>query len=260
MAWRIRIVAVAALAFPPMFVPAQAQDEAWLRTAEELGTSLYQIDRAVQAAAKEGERSRAFRRDERVQGWVADVQPDVVRITYVGTQDGAPVGLYRAAVDRSGRIREALEAIDAEPLSADLAMQHAIGRTAREVQRTTCSNEVETLVLPADDGWHAYVLPRAAFADVYVLGGSYRIELSASGDAVTQVQALASECVIVQNKKGSDAMLFAEDRGLLPNELHVYISRMAGKAMYVTTTPNGRTWLIRDGRIHGVERIPGAAG
>src|SRR5690606_31076305 len=93
MAWRIRIVAVAALALPPMFVPAQAQDEAWLRTAEELGTSLYQIDRAVQAAAKEGERSRAFRRDGRVQGWVADVQPGVVRISYVGARDGALVGL-----------------------------------------------------------------------------------------------------------------------------------------------------------------------
>lgn len=260
MAWRIRIVAVAVLVISLAFAPARAQDEAWLRTVEEAGTSLFLVDRAVRAAAREGERSRAFRRDERVQGWVADVQPEFVRITYVGIQGGAPVGLYRVAVDRSGRIREALERIDAEPLSARLAMQHAIGRTVRGVQRTECSNEVETLVLPAGDGWHAYVLPRAAFADVYLLGGSYRIELSASGEAVTQVQALASECVILQNKEGTDALLFAEDRGEVPNELHVYISRLAGKALYVTTTPNGRTWLIQDGRIQGVQRIPASAG
>ncbi len=260
MAWRIRIIAIAVLGISLVFAPARAQDDVWLRTAEDLGTSLFMVDRAVRVAAREAERSRVFRRDERVQGWVADVQPEIVRITYVGTEGGVPVGLYRVGVDRSGRIRESLERIDAEPLSARLAMQHAIGRTVRNVQRTECSNEVETLVLPADEGWHAYVLPRTAFADVYLLGGSYRIELSASGEAVTQVQALASECVILQNKEGADVMLFAEDRGEMPNELHVYISRLAGKALYVTTTPNGRTWLIHDGRIQGVQGIPATAG
>ena len=55
-------------------------------------------------------------------------------------------------------------------------------------------------------------------------------------------------------------LLFAEDRGMEPNELHVYISRLAGKPLYVTTTSNGRTWLIQDGRIQGVQGIPSTAG
>ena len=260
MAWRIRIVAVAVLGIWLAFAPAKAQDEAALRMVEQVGASLYQVDRALRAAAKEGERSRAFRRDERVQGWVADVQPDAIRITYVGSEGGAPVGLYRVAVDRSGKVLAALERIDPAPLDGRLAMQHAIGRKAREVERTECSNEVETLVLPAGDGWHAYVLPRAAFPDVYLLGGSYRVELSASGGAVTGMQPLASECVILQNKPTSGALLFAEDRGTMPNELHVYISRLAGKPLYVTTTPNGRTWLIQDGRIQSVQGIPASVG
>ena len=260
MVWRIRIAVFAILGIWLAWVPAKAQDDAALRTAEQVGTSLYQIDRAVRVAAKEGERSRAFRRDERVQGWVTDVREDAVWITFVGTEDGVLVGLYRVAVDHSGKVLEALEKIDPAPLGERLAMQHAIGRRAVDIERTQCSNEVETLVLAADGGWYAYVLPRTAFADVYLLGGSYRVELSASGEAVTSVQALASECVILQNKPQSDVLLFAEDRGTVPNELHVYISRLARKPLYVTTTPNGRTWLIQNGRIQSVLGIPASTG
>lgn len=260
MVWRIRIGAISALALWLAFAPARAQDEAALRTVEQRGASLFQIDRAVRAAAKEGERSRAFRRDERVQGWVVDVQPEAFVIVYVGTEGNTPVGLYRVVVDRSGKVVEGLDRIGPVPLDERLAKQYAIGRSAQGVDRTVCSNEVATLVLPADNGWYAYMLPRAAFADVYLLGGSYRVALSASGGAVTDVQALASECVFVQNKAGAGALLFAEDRGTMPNELHVYISRMAGKPLYVTTTPNGRTWLIQDGRIQGVQGIPASAG
>lgn len=241
-------------------MPAGAQDEAALRAAEEAGATLYRIDRAVQVAAKEGERSRAFRRDTRVQGWTADVQADAVWITYVGTEDGKPVALYRIAVDDAGKVRSPLDRIESAPLTGRLAIQHAIGPRALAVERTVCSNEVETLALPAEDGWHAYVLPRAAFPDVYLLGGSYRIALPASGEVVTSVQPLASECVILQNKSGTSALLFAEDRGAVPNELHVYISRLAGKPLYVTTTVNGNTWLVQDGRIQSVQGIPASAG
>lgn len=242
------------------FLPVLAQDAAALRTAEQVGHSLFQIDRAVRAAAKEGERSRAFRRDERVQGWVADVQPDAIRIIYVGTEGSTPVGLYEVEVAPSGKVVDRLEKMDPAPLNERLAKQHAISRRALAVERLACSNTVETLVLPAGDGWHAYVLPQAAFADLFMLGGSYRVELPASGDVVTSAHALASECVFVQNKAGSGALLFAEDRGMEPNELHVYISRLAGKPLYVTTTSNGRTWLIQDGRIQGVQGIPSTAG
>ncbi len=256
----VRIAALVGLGGLLACLPARAQDSAALRTAEQVGYSLFQIDRAVRAAAKEGERSRAFRRDERVQGWVADVQPEAIRITYVGTEGGTPVGLYQVAVGSSGKVVESLEKIDPMPLDGHLAKQHAMARRALAVERNACSNTVETLVLPAGDGWHAYVLPQAAFADVYLLGGSYRVELSAPGDAVIGAQALASECVFVQNKAGAGALLFAEDRGMEPNELHVYISRLAGKPLYVTTTSNGRTWLIQDGRIQGVQGIPSTAG
>ncbi|MCX7564126.1 hypothetical protein OS176_11405 [Xanthomonadaceae bacterium XH05] len=260
MAWHQRIAATAALGISLAVAPVRAQDDMALRTAEQVGTTLYQIDRAARIAAKEGERSRVFRRDDRVQGWVAEVLPDAIRIIYVGSGNGVPVGLYRVAVDRAGKVVDGIERLDAEPLPAQLAVQHIVGGRARGVERTICSNEVETVVLPQAEAWRAYVLPRAAFPDVYLLGGSYRLGFSGSGEGPTAVEALASECVIVQNRPGSGALLFAEDQALHPNELHVYINRLAGKPLYVTTTPNGRTWLIQDGRIHSVEAVPAGAG
>lgn len=260
MAWYVRFIAMVALGIWSAHAPARAEDEAALRAAEQLGSSLYRVDRALRMAAQESARSRAFRRDERVQGMVAEVQPEAVQITYVGQDADAPAGLYHLAVDYSGKVLEDLRRMDPMPLNERLARQYAIVGKAKSVERIQCSNEVATVVLPAGDGWHAYVLPRAAFPDVYLLGGSYRVDLSATGDTVTDTQALASECVILQNKPGSGALLFAEDRGTLPNELHVYISRLANKPLYVTTTSNGRTWLISEGRIQPVPGIPASAG
>lgn len=260
MAWEIRIVAFVILGGWLAIAPVKAQEDTELRMAEQLGASLYQIDRALQVAASEGERSRAFRRDQRVQSRVADLRPDAIQVTYVGSEDGAPVALYRVTVDYSGKVLVPLERLDPVPLDGQLAVQHAIVRKAREAERTECSSAVETLVVPVDGGWRAYVLPRAAFPDVYLLGGSYRVQFSAPGGAMAEVQALASECVILQNKPGSGDLLFAEDRRTVPNELHVYISRLAGKPLYVTTTPNGRTWLIRNGRIQDIPSIPASAG
>lgn len=260
MLFRACVLGITMLVMLQVPAPVHAQESDALREIEQLGASLHQIDRAVRVAAREGEKSRAFRRDERVQGWVADIRSDAISIVFVGVDGGVPVGLYRIAMDRSGRVMQALERIDPAPLQGHLATQYSIGRKAEGVERMQCANEIETLVLPDAEGWRAYVLPRAAFPDVYLLGGSYRVELSSSGDAVTGVQALASECVILQNKPASGALLFAEDRGTTPNELHVYISRLAGKPLYVTTTPNGRTWLIQDGRIQGVDGIPATAG
>ncbi|NLB13790.1 MAG: hypothetical protein GX826_07220 [Gammaproteobacteria bacterium] len=262
MAMRVYIVGMMFLGLVQIAAPAGAAEETALREVERVGTSLHELDRAARAALKEAEGTRAFRRDDRVAGWVADRHPDGLSFTFVGMEPGSsqPLALYRTVIARSGRVLEDLRRLPGEPLDARLAAQFAASEQARLTQRTRCSNDEETLVLPAGDGWNAYVLPRAAFPDIYLLGGSYRIGVTALADAVIEAQPLASECVIVQDKAGDGALLFAEDRATLPNELHVYISQQAGKPLYVTTTPNGRTWLIQEGRIHPVTGIPASAG
>lgn len=243
---------------------AQAQDDAALRQAERLGAELFELDRAVQAAQTAGQEKRAFRRDSDIQGWVAERQGDGSHaITFVGTnRAGEALGLYRASVSRAGDVLGELERLERLPLESRLAAQFQARQRAGSADRNECSSTYETVVL-ADTvqgapGWRAYLLPRAAFPDVYLLGGTYRADLSGQGDAVRFFQPLAPACTVLQNVADAAALQFADEQASAPNELHVYISRLAGKPLYVVTGGSGQTWLIQDGRIRPVQGVPPA--
>lgn len=243
---------------------AQAQDETALRDAERLGAELFELDRAVRAAQAAGQEWRAFRRESDILGWVADRQGDGSHtITFVGTnRAGEPVGFFQASVTRAGEMRGEMERLDRSALGSRQAAQFRARQRTANVEYSACSETYETVLL-ADSiqgapGWRAYLLPRAAFPDVYLLGGSYRADVSEQGDAVRFFQPLASGCTVLQNVADAQALQFSDDQASAPNELHVYISRLAGKPLYVRAGGNGTTWLIQDGRIRAVENIPPA--
>ena len=266
MRYRFRDVGVAGALFGLAMtaMSAAAQDDAALRKVEQLGAQLYVFDRAARIADAQGQKQRGFRRDEDVAGWVAEARADGIWITFVGRpEDGGLVSLYRIGIDSSGKELEGLRRVDPEPVGTRLTAQFHARQRAAGVERMQCSNTEETLVLPGEGagnaGWYAYVLPRAAFPDVFLLGGSVRVDVAAPGDTVLGVQPLASDCVVLQNTPKSRELLFAEDRASTPNELHVYLSLLARKPLYVTTTVNGLTWLIQDGHIRPVAGIPAAS-
>ena len=243
---------------------AQAQDEVAWREAERLGTALFELDRAVLAAEAAGEEWRAFRRDDDVEGWVAERGSDGSHaITFVGTnRAGEVVGLYRASVSRSGSLQGEMEKLDDEiPLGSRLVAQYAARQRAAGVERVACSSTYEIAVLPdtiqGEAGWRAYLLPRAAFPDVHLLGGTYRADVSAQGSAVRFFQPLASGCTVLQNLADAPALQLVDEQATAPNELHVYTNRRIGKPLYVVGG-GGRTWLIQEGRIRAVEGVPAA--
>ena len=235
---------------------AQAQDEAALRQAERLGAELFELDRAVRAAEAAGEEWRAFRRDDDVEGWVAERRNDGSHaITFVGTnRAGEPMGLYSASVNRSGSVQGEMQRLNEAPLGSRLATQFAARRRAAGIERTACSSTYEIMVLPDtiqnEQGWRAYLLPRAAFPDVYLLGGTYRADVSGQGSAVRFLQPLAAGCTVLQNVADAAALQLIDEQATAPNELHVYISQLSGKPLYVTA--GTRQWLIQDGRIRAV--------
>lgn len=241
---------------------AQAQDEAALRDAERLGAELFELDRAVQAVQAAGQEWRAFRRDSDIEGWVADRRGDGTHtITFVGTsRSGDLQGLYRASVSRSGQVQGEIERLDRVPLESRMVAQYAARQRAAAVQHTPCSSTYETVVLPdtiqGAPGWRAYLVPRAAFEDVRLLGGTYRADVSGQGDTVRFFQPLASGCTVLQNVANAPALQLVDEGVTVPNELHVYISRQIGKPLYVVG--GGKTWLIQEGRIRAVEGVPSA--
>ena len=252
-----KTIAACVLALSALSV--QAQDEEALRQAERLGTELFELDRAVLAAEAAGQEWRAFRRDQDVEGWVAERRNDGSHaITFVGTnRDDEPVALYQASVGRSGSLQGEMERLDEVPLSGRMAAQYAARQRAESIERNECSSTYATVVLPGTiqgaSGWHAYLLPRAAFPDVHVVGGTYRADMSERGDAVRFMQPLSvGGCTVLQNVADAPALQLADEQASAPNELHVYISRQAGKPLYVQTGASGQTWLIQDGSIRAV--------
>ena len=251
-----KTIAACVLALSALSV--QAQDEEALGQAERLGTELFELDRAVQAAYAAGQEWRAFRRDDGVEGWVAERRGDGSHaITFVGrNRDDEHVALYHASVGRSGSLQGEMERLDKVPLSGRLAAQYAARQRAAGIQRSECSSTYETVVMPGTiqgaPGWHAYLLPRAAFPDVHLLGGTFRADISERGDAVRFMQPLAAGCSVLQNIADAPALQFADEQASAPNELHVYISRRVGKPLYVQAGDSGQTWLIQDGRIRAV--------
>ena len=233
---------------------AQAQDASTLRQAEQRGKALLELDRVAQAALVEAEKTRSFRRDDDVLGWVWEPRGSAYTLTFVGqNSDNEVVGRFRIAMSSSGQPLDELERLERMPVPPRLAAQFHARQRAERVDHPECSTTYDTLVLPGDDGrWHAYLMPRSAFPDVHLLGGTLRIDISADGNAVQQVLPLAADCALLQDSADVPALQVTDAGAAHPNELHVYVAQTLGKPLYVTTTANDGTWLIQNGQVSEV--------
>lgn len=248
--------AIIAAAIGLVALPVIAQEDATLREAERFGQYLFELDRAVQAAETAGDDMRSFRRDKDIVGWVADLQGDTYWLTFVGfSRSREPVALYQIPVGRSGQVLDKMQRLDKDWLDPSLTAQFAARQRASNVEHSTCSNDYETIVMrdtvSGAPGWRAWLLPRSAFPDVFLMGGTYRADMSERGDVVQHFMPLAEGCSILQNPADADALRFEDEQGAGPNELHVYINRVAGKPLYVGS--GGRSWLIENGRIRALD-------
>ena len=233
--------------------PAQGQVDATLRRAERSGAQLEELGRVFTVANAAGEQMRAFRRSDRITGWVADGRDGGYHVIFVGEdREGRPIGLFQVTVAASGTVTEEMHKLDKEPLEGELAAQYFARRLAESTEHTACSTTYMTLALAADEpgatGWQVYLLPTSSFPDVLMVGGSYRLDVSAAGNAVSASQTLGGAgCAVLQNP--ADAAVLQVDGGLGagPNELHVYLALTARKPLYVMS--GDRTWLVQDGRI-----------
>ena len=236
-----------------MASPAQGQADAALRRAERSGAQLHELERVFTAANTAGEGMRAFRRSDRITGWVADRRDGGYRLIFAGEdREGGPIGLFQVTVAASGEVTEDMHKLDREPLDGALAAQYFARRLAASVEHAACSTSYVTLALAADEpgatGWQVYLLPTSSFPDVLMVGGSYRMDVSAAGDTLRASQALGGAgCAVLQNPADAAALQIEDSLGAGPNELHVYLAISAGKPLYVGS--GDRTWLVQDGRI-----------
>lgn len=108
---------------------------------------------------------------------------------------------------------------------------------------------------PDGGGFLVYALGIPPGANEVVLAGHFRVTVSADGKTVERVDALSRSLLII--KKGEGLPAGYKSAGLYlgqlvsdkPVETLIYTNRLTGSPIVVFTSPQGRNWEIKNGKI-----------
>lgn len=233
-----------------------------LRAAEAVGREIYVLDRAASVATDVLSTLRGFRKDRRVKGWITEHEGDSILVTFVGSKGKAPVeALYRTTVSDAGKVTSAPERLDSPvPLDSKQSLQFRARNLGLGNIETRCSNTYNTVVLPRDSDesdWVVYVLPGTTKTDVYPVGGSYRIETDPSATTIKSTRGFARSCIALNGPRDLVAFSLSHLLDPSPTEIHVFVSLLSGRPLFLVTTQNSSMWAIENGAIRFASKLDG---
>jgi hypothetical protein len=219
--------------------------------AERLGEELYKMDTVAAKASHMLIQAVGPIKPGVLSGWII-VKDGPKTLTRFIKQAGEDINvIYDVRIDAKGNAEVTQEKL--RPLSkAELAMFHA-RQNAMLAAPKDCANAYNTAVIKdtESDDWLVYILA-AADRDTIMVGGHSRIKISPDGNNVESVTLLYKTCLSVpipanvENPKDG-AFSVSYPVADVPSEIHVYLNRLHGFTVYVTTAK--RTWQVRDGKI-----------
>ena len=184
-------------------------------------------------------------------GWIV-VKDGGGNLTRFIRQTGEDVNVvYDVRIDVKGNTEVTKDNL--RPLSATEMAMFLARRNALRAAPKDCAKAFNTAVMEDIDssGWLVYIL--AAMADdVIVVGGHSRVKVSADGKNVLAVTPFYQSCLALQkpaaDKSGqSQALSVSYPLENVPSEIHVYLNRLHGYPVYVSTAKG--VWLVKNGKI-----------
>jgi hypothetical protein len=158
---------------------------------------------------------------------------------------------YDVRIDVKGNTevtKDNLRPLSATEMAMFLARQNAMRAAPKD-----CAKAFNTAVMEDIDssGWLVYILAATA-DDVIVVGGHSRVKVSADGKNVLATTPLYQSCLTLQkpaaDKSGQlQALSVSYPLENVPSEIHVYLNRLHGYPVYVSTAKGA--WLVKDGKI-----------
>nr|WP_298132909.1 hypothetical protein [uncultured Pseudoxanthomonas sp.] len=255
-AWMLSGLAYIPLALAQEDAPAPV-DDAQIATAvldaEATGRAIYLHDQAAAVATDAVMELKAFRQNGkqgRLAGWITEQRDEGIVVTFLSS-DAEPRARYRVTVDSEGRVVGDLDAL-AEPAAltpSELGAARA-RNTAAKAEFAPCSRSYNTVVLPdprEGSGWIAYLLPGTTKQGIVPIGGSYRLDLDATGERILKQRGFTRSCIVLESPRDSVGMMITHLLDPMPTEVHVFWSLWAGKPMYVGTSAG--LWKIEDGQV-----------
>lgn len=225
-----------------------------VQEAEQTGAAIYRHDHAASVATDVLD-TIDFRRDNRLTGWITEEEGDSTVVTFVGGEGRkTQFALYRVVVSDDGTADSPQEFKPGLPLSADqLAQAAARALAAKQRLEMTCTPQFNTVVLPRGSGdkrtWVVYMLPGTTDPDVLPMGGAYRIETNRQGSRVLSKRAFSKACIPMPTGPEGESMIVTHLLDPHPTEIHVFLSLLSSKAIFVATIGNRLMWVVKTGAV-----------
>jgi hypothetical protein len=219
--------------------------------AERLGEELYLQDVIAAKSTDALLRSVGPIKPGALNGWIVvkDGGGNLTRFIK-GTGEDVNV-VYDVRIDVKGNTEVTKDNL--RPLSATEIAMFLARRNAMRAAPKDCARAYNTAVMEDIDssGWLVYILAATA-DDVIMVGGHSRVKVSADGKNVLAVTPLYQSCLTLPKPaadKSGQPQAFSVSYPLenVPSEIHVYLNRLHGYPVYVSTAKNA--WLVKDGKI-----------
>jgi len=156
--------------------------------------------------------------------------------------------VYDVRIDVKGSTEVAKDNL--RPLSATETAMFFARRNALRAAPKDCAKIFNTAVMEDIDssGWLVYILAAMA-EDAVMVGGHSRIKVSADGKTVLAVTPLYESCLALPKPATEKPQALSVEYLLenVPSEIHVYLNRLHGYPVYVSTAKN--IWLVKNGKI-----------
>jgi Tfp pilus assembly protein PilF len=246
--------------------------EAVLR-AETLGRAIFEVLTVTARATAALLAAGVAPGDPRIKAAVAmPARPGWV-VYFVGEQGAEFVALYEVTFARDSASQPEVKSWEPpKSLGPEATVRVRARQTAILKPLPMCASQYSAVVLPGalvgEPGWLVYLMAGPSHPGEIVVGGHYRIDVTADGAQVHQMTPLWRECLTLalppEIKSGSyRPFRFVASHVVTawPMETHVFLNLLHGVPMIVTTSRG--EWRVDRGRVHFLrarEPSPGERG
>ncbi|MGA2679318.1 MAG: hypothetical protein ABSF37_08455 [Sedimentisphaerales bacterium] len=219
--------------------------------AECLGEELYLQDTVAAKASRMLLQTVGPIKPGELSGWIV-VKDGAKNLTRFIRQTGENINvIYDVRIDVKGDAEVTKDNLS--PLSKTEIAMFLARRNAMRAAPKDCARAYNTAVIEDIDSnsWLVYILA-ATKENVIVVGGHSRVKVSPDGNNVLAVTPLYKSCLTVpipadSNNAKKESLYVSYPVADVPSEIHVYLNRLHGYPVYVTTARGN--WLVKDGRI-----------
>jgi hypothetical protein len=229
-----------------------------LKTIETLGQELYRRDELAGKGTDLMFEQRPESKREPLKGWVSILKDDASVVYFLREKEKLLTLAYTITFPRKGE--PVVEDHVGEAVPEAVRARYRARRTALEaVPKLYTRPNIEVIDDPDGDGYLVYVLASTDQPNQMVVGGHYRVTVSADGLKAEQVDALSRSLLIVPT--GKDAVpKGSEPVGVVvshivsdtPVESHVFVSLLHHTPVCVATM-DGAVWNVEEGKIRKIK-------